>query len=770
MGRGRARRAQQGALAARVVLDRVAVPARAAERGGHDRPHARVPRGQARLRLGGYADDEPLARDLFYWTPFLTCSKCNTLLSIDVPNARKMHAAESLALRAAKSAMAAGSTNAAEAFDAQKREVDALKATGSMEVLPKCPGCNSTQDYQLGAHDLSALIAGSKAELRRLMRLKKKSARVIQSAYRYYLRRQFGRATRHRREVEAMLLHRSARAAQSLVRGRLGRRKAVCVKALRVIERAHPMLVARALRARDEDEMGRDDRGRQNAPKNSAGLTKGKSRNPTAKQRRREKGGKKVFWYKTKEQLDMLYSDYLVLVERTGYQPPRFVVEENIKEIARRIVARMHVLTTRVQARWRAITVRFLLITYVMEKIRVREIEYAAVFRIARVFRAWVARKGIARMKLEDAQGAIKASYAGWRKLRAEGEAARGDAAHADERYKRERAEERAARFTGTVHPGLAGGNKMTAFRESAYGTDAVTDLMDEQYKTAVASRVRERDERRRSDQRGEWVREQQMADPAMQQYFREEMRQRSVSIMKRLTTERPVRDVTAMMREHNRKGLRYPYPSDINEDPLAPLYEGLNAKAGGLYVARLDAARHGRERDVAPRHGGQRRAGHAGRGGDAGRDPRAQVALRLGRHGVGAQEDRASGRGGGEEEGGRVAGSRSSTSRSRPKAEVALYRVLYLRHGRARMQRPHKPAPVAHAADCGSRADALPVVLVVVRAVVRGRRAAAAAALRRRRRPPRRRRPRSRARARPRCPRRRAGAAGSRPRRARRS
>ena len=32
----------------------------------------------------------------------------------------------------------------------------------------------------------------------------------------------------------------------------------------------------------------------------------------------------------------------------------------------------------------------------------------------------------------------------------------------------------------------------MTAFRESAYGTDAVTDLMDEQYKTAVASRVRE--------------------------------------------------------------------------------------------------------------------------------------------------------------------------------------------------------------------------------------------------------------------------------------
>ena len=539
--------------------------------------------GKRGFDSGGYADDEPLARDLFYWTPFLTCSKCNTLLSIDVPNARKMHAAESLALRAAKSAMAAGSTNAAEAFDAQKREVDALKATGSMEVLPKCPGCNSTQDYQLGAHDLSALIAGSKAELRRLMRLKKKSARVIQSAYRYYLRRQFGRATRHRREVEAMLLHRSARAAQSLVRGRLGRRKAVCVKALRVIERAHPMLVARALRARDEDEMGRDDRGRQNAPKNSAGLTKGKSRNLTAKQRRREKGGKKVFWYKSKEQLEMLYNDYLVLVERTGFQPPRFVVEENIKEIARRIVARMHVLTTRVQARWRAITVRFLLITYVMEKIRVREIEYAAVFRIARVFRAWVARKGIARMKLADAQGAIKASYAGWRKLRAEGEELAGMQLTLMNNYKRERAEERAARFTGTVHPGLAGGNKMTAFRESAYGTDAVTDLMDEQYKTAVASRVRERDERRRSDQRGEWVREQQMADPAMQQYFREEMRQRSVSIMKRLTTERPVRDVTAMMREHNRKGLRYPYPSDINEDPLAPLYEGLNAKAGGL-------------------------------------------------------------------------------------------------------------------------------------------------------------------------------------------
>ena len=42
----------------------------------------------------GFAASAPLHKDLFYWPPYMTCEHCNELVFVDVPNARKMHAAE----------------------------------------------------------------------------------------------------------------------------------------------------------------------------------------------------------------------------------------------------------------------------------------------------------------------------------------------------------------------------------------------------------------------------------------------------------------------------------------------------------------------------------------------------------------------------------------------------------------------------------------------------------------------------------------------------
>lgn len=41
----------------------------------------------------------------------------------------------------------------------------------------------------------------------------------------------------------------------------------------------------------------------------------------------------RVFWYKNSAEEEQLYSDYRILVQRTGFQPPRMVVEKNIREI-----------------------------------------------------------------------------------------------------------------------------------------------------------------------------------------------------------------------------------------------------------------------------------------------------------------------------------------------------------------------------------------------------------------------------------------------------
>jgi len=83
---------------------------------------------------------------------------------------------------------------------------------------------------------------------------------------------------------------------EAILRGRLGRRRAQTCAQLHYIRKAHPISLNKAL----------------------------------------SPGGEiKVFWYKSKEQVRLLFENYLVLAERTGFLPPRYVVESNVREIVR---------------------------------------------------------------------------------------------------------------------------------------------------------------------------------------------------------------------------------------------------------------------------------------------------------------------------------------------------------------------------------------------------------------------------------------------------
>lgn len=50
-----------------------------------------------------------------------------------------------------------------------------------------------------------------------------------------------------------------------------------------------------------------------------------------------------VFWYDSDDQILLLYTDYIELMQRKGFQPPRYIVEANIREIAQRIITRSKV-------------------------------------------------------------------------------------------------------------------------------------------------------------------------------------------------------------------------------------------------------------------------------------------------------------------------------------------------------------------------------------------------------------------------------------------
>lgn len=177
----------------------------------------------------------------------------------------------------------------------------------------------------------------------------------MQECYRYYLRRRYGRAQRHAIIIRRMLESRSAAAIQAMARGRLGRRRGVVERSLRVIKESHEILLNRALHSRDYH--------------------------------------KRVFWYKTKTELQILYADYYELVERTGHTPPLCTVEDNANEIAQRILDREAELTTRVQARWRGIVVRRYLNVYRLEVARAREIMGASAYAIQRMYRGVLGRR-----------------------------------------------------------------------------------------------------------------------------------------------------------------------------------------------------------------------------------------------------------------------------------------------------------------------------------------------------------------------------------------
>ena len=69
------------------------------------------------------ATEKDMQKPLFYLTPFITCSKCNSILFIDAANAR--------------------------CFGAPVPESVRLKRGGN-ETLAVCPGCAMTEDLQVG--------------------------------------------------------------------------------------------------------------------------------------------------------------------------------------------------------------------------------------------------------------------------------------------------------------------------------------------------------------------------------------------------------------------------------------------------------------------------------------------------------------------------------------------------------------------------------------------------------------------------------------------
>ena len=274
------------------------------------------------------------------------------------------------------------------------------------------------------------------------LRMETAAATRLQKCYRRYLRRMYGSALCDMFLANKYLRYVAALKITSAARGRLGRRIANTERALVVIKHSHPLLIRHSLRS-------------------------------TLR-------GPKVFWYRRQVEIDLLYANYLELVKKTGFTPPRKLVEDNIAEIARRVLARQNQLIVLVQRRWRGFMARRIVRYFRTEISRLFQFRVARVMKIQRVYRGHAVRLSIPRLIAEWERRATMDDYL----LGAQDAQLQRTRYKAAEQvmgfYRTERSEEKTARYTSRVAAAHHCGNKkMAAFWESPYADDRLGQQTD---------------------------------------------------------------------------------------------------------------------------------------------------------------------------------------------------------------------------------------------------------------------------------------------------
>ena len=174
-----------------------------------------------------------------------------------------------------------------------------------------------------------------------------------------------------------------------------------------------------------------------------------------------------------------MYANYVNLASRTGFQPPRMLVEKNILELAKRIRDRENELVRMVQKRWRGVMTRRIVKLYRLENDRLRQWQVTHAMKLQRLYRGFHVRLRLPDLKDDLLRKELMRKYC---KERAD-KAWLGDREWTREKarglYQRERRDESTARMTGRItEMKYYGGKKMLAFSDSCYADNQLHQSM----------------------------------------------------------------------------------------------------------------------------------------------------------------------------------------------------------------------------------------------------------------------------------------------------
>ena len=439
-----------------------------------------------------------------YVSPFLTCGNCNEVRFV---NAATVSRALGLVPRGGRNL--------------------------PPEVLPVCSLCGRTDKWHVGARDMQEEMGLDVAAFKRQLKLQRICSIIIQALYRGHLGRRYAKRRREERQKQNTLEKKSATLIQSTYRRHFAKRKAACLRSLRLINSAHASVLSRAVYGWTETE------GHIN-------------------------GRMKCFWWKTDAELRLLKKDYRLLVRRKGNKPPLHVTEANIHEVARRVGLLLDMFATRIQKRWRGIMGREFLAVFRRELVRLREVKAAAVYRIQRTYRGWKARDAVAVRQMARWKAGADGGYLHGRRLQREAAAQSVRDAKLKAYYLREKREETTAHMTGKSL------YKKFAFKESAYADRKLDNIMA-QYITARTDQARAaKKEHWVEEQRARVVRAQRGKNFFLSKYFQAEVEGRNKKIAERAAKQLSPFQTAGFFTKERQKLLEHnqPVPNIRDIDP----------------------------------------------------------------------------------------------------------------------------------------------------------------------------------------------------------
>ena len=361
----------------------------------------------------------------WYLTPYLTCKECNAVSFVD---SHKMQP------------LVEGSSEWSGAYG---------EVWG--EWLPACSKCTATHAFVLGAREYSATIAEARIGLERVARRQNHLATKVQAVARGHASRVREKA---RLAAEAAALAELARRAKVLQRSyRMCRSRlhVTALRNLRRISRAHRNVLYLALRPNKQ-----------------------------------LWGMERVFWYRRRAELALVFSDYRVLVERQGNVPTLKRVRINFQNLHDRIHHFEGLYATTIQAIVRGVEGRRHITQYRLCLALLLGIHCTASVAIQRVCRGWRGRRDALRARDDRTLEKYRRGYLEGRRIEAKKKAGNATSERVLGHYKKERKLEFTARATGLTAFGADGGRKLRSFANSVYGPVAAANT-----ERAVAQHMR---------------------------------------------------------------------------------------------------------------------------------------------------------------------------------------------------------------------------------------------------------------------------------------